>query len=50
MGAYEYSELIKTLDSKMSNIVALIKPDNVSAKLQEIEEMEKEESFCLDAA
>ena len=50
MDAYEYSELIKTLDSKMSNIVALIKPDNVSAKLQEIEEMEKEESFWLDAA
>jgi peptide chain release factor 2 len=49
LDAYEYSELLKTLESKLSNIVALIKPDDISAKLKEIEKMEQEESFWLDA-
>ena len=49
MDAYEYSELLKTLDTKLSNIVALIKPDEVAEKLKEIEAMEQEESFWLDA-
>ena len=50
MDTYEYSELLKTLDAKLSNIVALIKPDDIASKLKEIETMEQEESFWLDAA
>lgn len=50
MDAYEYSELIKTLESKLSNIVALIKPEEIVSKLKEIEAAEQEESFWLDAA
>ena len=50
MDTYEYSELLKTLDAKLSNIVALIKPDDIASKLKEIETMEQEESFWLDAS
>ena len=32
MDTYEYSELLKTLDAKLSNIVALIKPDDIAYK------------------
>ncbi len=49
MDAYEYSELLKTLESKLSNIVTLIKPEEISEKLLAIEEQEKEEAFWLDA-
>jgi len=48
MDAFEYSELIKDLESKLDNIKAILKPDIIKKRLQEITEMENNPAFWND--
>ena len=48
MDAFEYSELIKELENKLSNIELILKPDELQKRLKEIETMENEPSFWND--
>jgi peptide chain release factor 2 len=45
MDAFEYSELIKELESKLNNIKAILKPDEIKKRLAEIEKMENDPEF-----
>jgi len=47
--AYEYSELLKSLSSKMENIGSIVKPDILIKRLGEIDEMQKDADFWNDA-
>ncbi|TQR34402.1 peptide chain release factor 2 [Campylobacter sp. MIT 99-7217] len=48
MDNYEYTELLKTLKNKVSNIASIIKPENIKARLKEIEALENDPSFWSD--
>ncbi len=48
MDAFEYSELIKDLENKLSNIESILKPDELQTRLKEIEKMENEPEFWND--
>jgi len=48
MDAFEYSELIKELENKLNNIKAILKPDEIKKRLNEIEKMENEPEFWND--
>ena len=50
MDAYEYGELLKSLTIKMDNIKNIVKPDQLQARLGEIEEMQQDPNFWNDAA
>jgi len=50
MDAYEYSELLKSLSIKMENISNIVKPDKLSNRLKNIEEMQADQNFWNDAA
>ena len=45
MDAFEYSELIKNLENKLSNIESILKPDELNKRLKKIEEMENDPEF-----
>ena len=49
MDTYEYSELLKTLNTKIENIKNIVKPDEIQRRLHAIEEMQQEVSFWDDA-
>ena len=49
MDNYEYSELLKALENKISNISNIIKPDSLNARLDEIAALENDPSFWSDA-
>jgi len=49
MDAYEYGELLKTLTLKIENIKNIVKPDEIKARLKEIERLQQEPSFWEDA-
>lgn len=49
MDAYEYSELLKTLSTKMDNIKNIVKPDELQARLDEIETLQQDSKFWEDA-
>jgi peptide chain release factor 2 len=49
MDAYEYSELLKIVTVKIENIKNIVKPDDIKARLKEIETMEQEPTFWSDA-
>jgi len=49
MDAYEYSELLKSLTIKMDNIKNIVKPDDLQARLDEIEKMQQDPNFWNDA-
>jgi len=49
MDAYEYSELLKKLTTKIENIKNIVKPDRVIARLDEINEMQQDADFWSDA-
>jgi len=49
MDAYEYSELLKSLSIKMDNIKNIVKPDELQARLDEIEQMQQDQDFWNDA-
>ena len=48
MDAFEYSELIKDLQNKLSNIESILKPEKIKKRLKEIEEMENNPEFWND--
>ena len=50
MDAYEYSELLKSLTTKMENITNIVKPDELQKRLDEIEQMQQDPNFWNDAA
>ncbi len=50
MDAYEYSELLKALTTKMENITNIVKPDALQKRLDEIEQMQQDPNFWNDAA
>ena len=50
MDNYEYTELLKTLSTKMENITGVIEPDKLNARLTEIEDLENNPEFWNDAA
>jgi len=49
MDAYEYSELLKSLTIKMENIGNIVKPDVLSARLDDIEKMQQKQDFWNDS-
>ena len=49
MDAYEYSELLKNLSTKMENITNIVKPDELQKRLDEIEQMQQDPNFWNDA-
>ena len=48
MDAYEYSELLKLLNTKLNNIKGILKPDLLNQRLQEIIELESAQDFWND--
>jgi len=50
MDTYEYSELLKSLTTKMENIRNIVKPDEIQSRLDEIETAQQDSGFWLDAA
>ncbi|EFK95955.1 Peptide chain release factor 2 (RF-2) [sediment metagenome] len=50
MDAYEYSEMLKSLNIKMDNITHIVKPDNLNTRLKEIEELQQDSNFWNDSS
>ncbi len=48
MDAYEYSLLIKLLNTKLQNIQDILKPDEILLRLKDIEELEENQEFWND--
>ncbi|NPA87653.1 peptide chain release factor 2 [Caminibacter pacificus] len=48
MDAFEYSELIKDLENKLSNIESILKPEELQKRLDEIAQMENDPNFWND--
>lgn len=48
MDNYEYSELLKELKTKISNIAQIVKPDLIASRLDEIASMENDPSYWND--
>ncbi|MGM0623780.1 MAG: peptide chain release factor 2 [Campylobacterota bacterium] len=49
MDSYQYGELLKSLDEKISNIEGIIAPEKLAARSAEIEELQNDPSFWEDA-
>lgn len=47
---YEYNELLKKLQTKVENIGSIVKPDDIKARLKEIEAIEQDPDFWQDIA
>ena len=47
MDAYEYSELLKLLNTKLNNIKGILKPDDLNQRLDEITQEESAQDFSL---
>ena len=45
MDAYEYRELLKKLNTKVSNIQGILKPDEIESRLKEIQTDEEQQEF-----
>ncbi len=50
MDAYEYSEMLKSLNIKMDNITHIVKPDILKSRLKEIEEIQQDSNFWNDSS
>jgi len=48
MDNYEYTELLKKLNTKLQNIENILKPDEINIRLKEIEKLEAGENFWND--
>lgn len=48
MDNYEYTENLKKLNKKLENIENILKPNNIEARLKEIETLEADENFWSD--
>jgi len=49
MDNYEYTELLKNITLKMSNITGVVQPELIQEKLDKIEELENDQDFWNDA-
>jgi peptide chain release factor 2 len=49
MDNYEYTELLKTLSTKMDNITGVVEPQKLKIRLEEIEKLENDPDFWNDA-
>jgi len=49
MDAYEYSELLKNLKTKIENIKNIVNPNKIKERLQQIEEIQQKPNFWEDA-
>jgi len=49
LDSYEYTELLKKLAIKIDNIAQIIKPDDITSRLAEIEQMEQDPNFWSDS-
>jgi len=49
MDAYEYSELLKKLTTKIENITNIVKPDKIQHRLEEINTLQQDPDFWNDA-
>jgi len=49
MDNYEYTELLKTLSTKMDNITGVVEPEKLKNRLKEIEAIENDPEFWNDA-
>jgi peptide chain release factor 2 len=47
---YEYTELLKKLNTKVGNIASIIKPNEIKIRLEEIEKLEHDQNFWQDVA
>jgi len=45
MDNYEYTQILKTLNTKLQNIESILKPDEIKNRLKEIEQLEQEPNF-----
>jgi len=50
MDNYEYTELLKTLKTKLNNIRNVVQPEAIQSRLDEITELENLQDFWNDAA
>ena len=50
MDSYEYTELLKKLNTKVGNIASIIKPNEIKSRLEEIEKLEHDQNFWQDVA
>ena len=50
LDSYEYNELLKKLQTKVENIGSIVKPDEIKARLKEIEATEQDPDFWQDIA
>ena len=50
LDSYEYNELLKKLQTKVENIGSIVKPDEIKARLKEIEDTEQDPDFWQDIA
>ncbi|CAD7287248.1 peptide chain release factor 2 [Campylobacter suis] len=50
MDAYEYTELLKKLTTKAQNIGAIVKPNEIKARLDEISTLEQDVNFWQDVS
>jgi peptide chain release factor 2 len=50
MDNYEYTELLKKLNTKLQNIENILKPDEINKRLRSIEQLEAGENFWNDVA
>ena len=50
MDNYEYTELLKKLNTKVGNIASIIKPNEIKIRLEEIEKLEHDQNFWQDVA
>jgi len=48
MDNYEYTQILKTLNQKLKNIESILKPDEITTRLNQIEEIEQDPSFWND--
>lgn len=48
MDNYEYTQLLKNLNQKLENIELILKPDEITKRLEEIKELEQEPEFWSD--
>jgi peptide chain release factor 2 len=48
MDAYEYSELLKLLNTKLNNIKGILKPNELKTRLDEIIKLEEDQNFWSD--
>ena len=49
MDNYEYTELLKNMNLKMTNITGVVEPEKIQARLAEIEKLEEDQDFWNDA-